>query len=261
METPDENQASKLLQAQIHTWNHIFSFINTISLKCAVDLGIPDIIHKYGQPMPLPKLIASLPIHPSKTHFVCRLMSLLVHSGILSHQKVAEDDDPEDGYALNDASKLLLMNNPLSVTPLLLAVLDPIIIKPFFFLSSWLKNDSPTPFDMVHGMNLWEYAANEPQLNQTFNDAMANDAQLVTSVVIETCKDKFEGLESLVDVGGGTGTLAKAIAETFPQMECTVLDLPHVIAGLQGSKNLKYIAGDMFEEIPPAEAILLKVVD
>ncbi|MED6214480.1 hypothetical protein PIB30_103500, partial [Stylosanthes scabra] len=38
------------------------------------------------------------------------------------------------------------------------------------------------------------------------------------------CKGVFEGLESLVDVGGNTGTMAKAIAETFPQMECTVFE-------------------------------------
>lgn len=42
-------------------------------------------------------------------------------------------------------------------------------------------------------------------------------------------------------------------------MQCIVLDLPHVVAGLQGAENLKYVGGDMFEAIPPADSILLKV--
>ncbi|KAJ9686221.1 hypothetical protein PVL29_015227 [Vitis rotundifolia] len=87
---------------------------------------------------------------------------------------------------------------------------------------------------------------------------MASDARLVTSVLLKEGKAVFEGLNSLVDVGGGTGTVAKAIANAFPHLNCTVLDLPHVVAGLQGSQNLNYFAGDMFEAIPPADAILLK---
>ena len=32
-----------------------------------------------------------------------------------------------------------------------------------------------------------------------------------------------------------------------------------MVDGLEGRKNLNYIAGDMFEAIPPADAVLLKV--
>ncbi|KAG2391465.1 O-methyltransferase 3 [Vigna angularis] len=99
-----------------------------------------------------------------------------------------------------------------------------------------------------------------PDLTSYLNDAMASDAQLITSSVIEKCKGVFMGLESLVDVGGGTGTMGKVIAASFPQLECIVFDLPHVVSGLQGSENLKYVGGDMFEEIPPTDAILLKEI-
>ena len=53
--------------------------------------------------------------------------------------------------------------------------------------------------------------------------------------------------------------MAKAISEAFPHIDCTVFDLPHVVSNLQGSKNLKYVGGDMFEAVPPADAVLLKV--
>lgn len=90
---------------------------------------------------------------------------------------------------------------------------------------------------------------------------MANDSRLSISVIIEHCKEIFEGLKSLVDIGGGTGTMAKSIADMFPQINCIVLDLPHVIEGCEGSKNLSYVGGDMFKFIPSADAILLKVIN
>ncbi|KAK7274542.1 hypothetical protein RIF29_15636 [Crotalaria pallida] len=254
----EELDSAKLLRAQSHIWDHIFSFINSMFLKCAVDLGIPDVIHKYGKPMPLSKLIASLPIHPTKTSCIYRLMRLLIHSGFFSQHK-EEEEEEEVEYVLTDTSMLLLKDHPLSVTPFLLAMLDPILTKPWYQFSTWLKNDVTTPFETAHeGMMLWDYAGSDPNLNNKFNDGMASDARLVTKVLVEKFKEVFDGLESLVDVGGGTGTMAKEVAGSFPQLECIVLDLPHVVAGLQGSENLKYVGGDMFEAIPPTDAILLK---
>ncbi|KAJ7964120.1 O-methyltransferase [Quillaja saponaria] len=128
-------------------------------------------------------------------------------------------------------------------------------------MSDWFKSDNLTPFDTAYGMNFWDYAGHNPKFNRIFNDAMASDAGLTASVVIEKCKGVFKGLESLVDVGGGTGTMAKAIAKEFEHLDCTVFDLPHVVADLQSSPdNLKYVGGDMFQAIPPADATLLKSI-
>ncbi|KAM3247444.1 hypothetical protein P3L10_009211 [Capsicum annuum] len=89
---------------------------------------------------------------------------------------------------------------------------------------------------------------------------MASDARLVISTVIENCKAVFEGLKSLVDLGGGTGTVAKSVANAFPEINCTVLDLPHVVERCEGSKYVSYVGGDMFKFIPPADVILLESI-
>ncbi|KAF3443203.1 hypothetical protein FNV43_RR12884 [Rhamnella rubrinervis] len=254
-----EENGTELLRAQAHIWNHILKFINAMSLKCAIQLGIPDIIHSHGKPLTLSQLISSLPIHHSKTPFVYRLMRILVHNGFFEVQKLDEDDG-EECYALTDASRLLVKDNPLSVTPFLLALLDPTLTQPWHHLSTWFQNDDRTPFETANGMALWEYAGHNPRFNNLFNDAMVSDARLVTSAVMEKCKGVFERLESLVDVGGGTGTLAKAIATEFPHIECTIFDLPHVVGDLEGSENMKYVGVDMFEEVPSADAVLLKCI-
>ncbi|KAH7577003.1 hypothetical protein ACOSQ2_002295 [Xanthoceras sorbifolium] len=252
---------SELLQAQAHVWNHIFNFINSGSLKCAIQLGIPDIIHKHAKPMTLTHLVSALPIHPTKTRCVYRLMRILVHSRFFALQKVIKNDqeeEEEEGYVLTDACKILLKDHPLSVTPFLLAMLDPIFLKPWDCISTWFGNDNHTPFETAHGKTFWEYVGQEPKLNHFFNEAMASDSRLATSVLIHKCKDVFVGLKSLVDVGGGTGTVSKAIAKAFPHLDCIDFDLPHVVADLQDEANIKYVGGDMFVAIPPADAILLK---
>ena len=62
----------------------------------------------------------------------------------------------------------------------------------------------------------------------------------------------------MVDVRGGTRTMARIIYEAFPHMTCTVLDLPHNVANLPNGENLMLV-GDMFQSIPSADAILMKV--
>ncbi|XP_071940041.1 probable O-methyltransferase 3 [Coffea arabica] len=119
MDLGRNGDANKLLQAQAHIWNHIFNFINSISLKCAIQLGIPDINHKHVKPMSLDELTNALPIGNAKAPFVYRLMRILIHSGFFIEAKVTQHDE-EEGYMLTTSSKLLLKDEPFSVTPCLI---------------------------------------------------------------------------------------------------------------------------------------------
>ncbi|KAG5586386.1 hypothetical protein H5410_046820 [Solanum commersonii] len=67
-------------------------------------------------------------------------------------------------------------------------------------------------------------------------------------------------MKSLVDVGGGIGIVAKVLADAFLELNCIIFDLPHVIEGCEGIKNLSYVGGDMFKFIPSTNVILLKWV-
>ncbi|CAH2068535.1 unnamed protein product, partial [Thlaspi arvense] len=235
MDLVNDVEDRELLHSHAHIVNHIFNFINSMSLKCAVQLGIPDVVNKHGRPMTLSELIAALSIKPSRAQSVFQLMRMLVHSGFFLKQNVLQNDEEEEGYLLAPVSRLLLKDDPLSLTPFLLAMLDPIVTNPWHHLSEWFQSDDPTAFATAHGRTIWEHLGDEPKFNLLFNEAMASDA-------------------------GGTGAMAKSIAEAFPHLKCSVLDLPRVVAGLQGSKNLEYVAGDMFEAIPRADAVLLKWV-
>nr|AAR09603.1 O-methyltransferase [Mentha x piperita] len=253
----EESTVEELLDAEAHVWNHIFSYINSMSLKSALQLGIPDIIHKHGNPITLSQLADALNINKAKTDGLFRLMRLLEHSKFFDKVKV-EGEGEEEAYSLTRASRLLLRDEPSSLAPYIRAMLDPNFMDPFHHLSEWLGSECPSPFEFKHGRSLWEYAGIEERWNQLFNQAMANDAKLVTSILVKECRHIFQGLESLVDVGGGAGTVAKVVADAFPGLKAVVLDLPHVVADLATSENLRYVSGDMFEDIPRADAVLLK---
>lgn len=255
-------QATQLLNAQAHIWNHIFYFLNSMALKCAVQLSIPDAIQKHGKPITLSELAIALDIPPTKVPFLNRLMRLLVHLDFFSKEK-----SPEIGefvFDLTINSQLLLKDHPLSQAPFALALLDQSLVDPAHHLSSWLRNDhSESPFHIAHGLSFWEHAGSVTKFNEYFNQAMASDARFVARLMFtnenESNTGLFKGIESLVDVGGGDGTMAKAIAEAYPELKCIVLDLPHVVDGLQGNGlNLVYVGGNMFEAIPHAQAVLLK---
>ncbi|CAI0458420.1 unnamed protein product [Linum tenue] len=255
------DNTSSLLQAQSHIWHHAFNFVTSMSLKCAVQLGLPEAVQAHSGPISLPELISALSLPPAKAPYLHRLLRLVAHSGFLSlHNKLND----VERYSLTPAGQLLLSDNPYNAGSLLLAVLDPVLTEPFHRMSAWFRSenddDGTTPFSATHGGKMvWEYMAMEPEFATLFNDAMARDSCLIAEVVVKEGRSAFEGVGSLVDVAGGTGNMAKALAKAFPGMSCTVLDLPHVVSGLEdGGNNVKYVAGDMFESIPAADAVLLK---
>ncbi|CAH1416634.1 unnamed protein product [Lactuca virosa] len=240
MSLQNGEQSKEMLNSEAHIWNHVFSFVNSMSLKCAIELQIPDIIDGHGAPMLLSELVEALPINKERTTFVYRLMCILVHSGFFVKQSLStttgnDEEEETEGYLLTPASRLILKEEPFSIRPLLLFMLDPILMDPWQNMSKWFQNKDITPFHTTHGKSMWDLASQEPKVNQFINETMA-----------------------IVDVGGGTGTIAKAIAKAFPNISCISFDLPHVVNGLEGSKNMSYVCGDMFEAIPKADAVFLK---
>ncbi|KAK9150294.1 hypothetical protein Syun_008603 [Stephania yunnanensis] len=132
-------------------------------------------------------------------------------------------------------------------------------LKPWESFGGWLKGgDGETAFEVAHGKNLWNYGVENVEFCNSFNASMAASSRVMSSVLVTKYKAMFEGVTSLVDVGGGIGSMGRAIAKAFPHIKCSVLDLPHVVASCKGTENLEFVAGDMFQAIPSADALLLK---
>lgn len=84
------------------------------------------------------------------------------------------------------------------------------------------------PFNKAYGMTAFEYHGTDPRFNKVFNKGMADHSTITMKKILENYKG-FEGLKSLVDVGGGTGAVVNMIVSKYPTIKGINFDLPHVI--------------------------------
>lgn len=251
MGSENEHKASELFEVQAHLYNQLFSFLRPVSIKWAVELGIPDIIQNHGKPITLPELVSALRIPEAKAGCVHSVMRLLAHNKIFAIVKI---DDNKEAYALSPTSKLLVKGTDHCLTSMVKMVTNPTGVELYYQLTKWTSKEDLTIFDTT----LWDFMQQNSAYAELFNDAMESDSNMMRFAMSD-CKSVFEGITSLVDVGGGTGNTVKIISEAFPTLKCIVFDLPNVVEGLTGNNYLSFVGGNMFESIPQADAILLKV--
>uniref|UniRef100_A0ACD5U0W5 Uncharacterized protein n=1 Tax=Avena sativa TaxID=4498 RepID=A0ACD5U0W5_AVESA len=244
-----------LLDGQLVLWHNTFSYIKSMALKSTLDLGIADAIHHQGGKASLPQIVAKATLQPSKISCLRRLMRVLTVCGVFATEHSA---DGEAVYALTPASRLLV--GSVNMVPIMNMLLHPILVSPFSDLGTWFQQELPDPelFKLKHGKTFFELADHDPSYNKLLNDGMASDSRLLMDIAIRECPGVFQGIGSLVDVAGGHGGAAQAIAKAFPDVKCSVLDLDHVVAKAPTGTAVEYIAGDMFESVPPADAVFLK---
>ncbi|KAJ3696817.1 hypothetical protein LUZ61_000522 [Rhynchospora tenuis] len=251
MESPD------MLNAEATLWSQIFSFLKSMTLKCAIEIGIPNAIHNHGQPMTLYELHDALSLPINNKPNLRRILRMLTHVGFLSVRQNT-GTDTELVYDLTPISRLVINKpNSSSLSSFVLAMLDFTFVKSSLHLGDRLKQDKLETFEMAHGCTLWELTGQSPEFNTLFSNAMASDSSFLSDFIIKH-GNVFQGISSLVDVGGGSGSVSMAIAKAFPDIQCTVLDLPHVVSHLPDDGLVKFVSGDMFCYIPPVDAIFLK---
>jgi hypothetical protein len=251
-------ECGDMLNAQSELWNLTFSYIKSMTLKCAIELGIPNAIHNHSQPMTLHELHAALSLPINNKPNLWRLLRLLTHLGFLVVQDTSKNKAAV--YDLTPISRLVInKTDSSSLLPFAFAMLDFSIVKPSLHLGDWFKQDKLEICEMAHGSTIWELTGQRPEFNKLINDAMASDSSFVSDFIINEHGNVFQGISSLVDVGGGSGTVAIAITKAFPKIECIVLDLPQVVGHLPNNGSVKFVSGDMFSNIPSADAVFLKV--
>ncbi|KAL5203279.1 hypothetical protein ABZP36_014231 [Zizania latifolia] len=257
------NENASLLDAQVELYGNTFAFIKSMALKSAMDLRIADAIHHHGGGATLAQIAAEVTIHPSKISCLRRLMRVLVVSDIFTVQHPAPSaaDEDEPVYMLTPSSRLLVGSS--NLVSLMSVILIPTIVTPFLAIGKWFQNNlvpDQCIFKHTHGQSFWELTNNDAALDAHFNDAMVSDSRFVMDIFVKEHGEVFQGINSLVDVAGGHGAAAQAISKAFPEVKCRVLDLGHVIAKAPIGTDVEYISGDMFDSIPPANAVLLKWV-
>lgn len=251
-----------LLDAQLELWHHTLCYIKPMALKSAIDLHIADAIHDHGGNATLRQIAAKVRIHRSKLPYLGRLMRVLTVTGVFSVELPTADGRDEHVYGLTSATRLLLSSTTTNLSPTLTFMLHSAAVSPFLHLGEWFLRELPDPsvFEMAHGQNFWDFASHDVKLAKIFDDAMIADSRFAMDIIVKECGNLFHGISSLIDVAGGLGGASQSISKAVPHVKCSVLDLPHIVARAPAGTDVDYIAGDMFESIPPANAVFLKVL-
>jgi hypothetical protein len=246
-----------LLDAEHELWRTSFSYIKSMAIKSALDLCLADAIHHHGGSATLSQIVARVTLHPSKIQCLRRLMRVLTLSSVFTIQPDGGGGEPL--YALTPLSRLLVGSQ--NSASIMAFVLNPVLVTPFLGIGEWFQHALPDPsfFEHTHGKALWEMAGHDAALDVLVNSAMVSDSRFIMDIAVREAGDVFRGLSSLVDIGGGLGAAAQVISEAFPHVECSVLDLEHVVINAPVGTNDEYVAGDMFQSITPANAAYDKV--
>ncbi|KAF0925214.1 hypothetical protein E2562_015626 [Oryza meyeriana var. granulata] len=252
------NGQASLLDAQLELYWNTFAVIKSMAFKSALDLRIADAVHHYGGAATLAEVASKVTLHPSKIPCLRRLMRVLTVSGVFAVAGGGGGDEPV--YELTPASRLLVGSANLAT--IMSMILHPMLVVPFLGVGEWFRRELPDPciFKQAHGQSLWELTDRDPAFDALINDGMVSDSRFIMDFVVREHGEVFRGIGSLVDVAGGLGAVAQVIAKAFPEVKCSVMDLGHVVAKAPGGTDVEYIAGDMFESVPPADAVLLKWV-
>ncbi|KAJ6969517.1 caffeic acid 3-O-methyltransferase 3-like [Populus alba x Populus x berolinensis] len=194
--------------------------------------------------------------------------ALLSPSDIASHLPTKNPDAPvmldhlPDGkverlYGLASVCKFLTKNEDgVSVNPLCLMNQDKFLMESWYHLKDAIL-EGGIPFNKAYGMTAFEYHGTDPRFNKVFNKGMSDHSKMAMKKILETYKG-FEGLASLVDVGGGTGAVVSTIVSKYPSIKGINFDLPHVIADAPAFPGVENVGGDMFVSVPKADAVFMK---
>ncbi|XP_052164522.1 probable O-methyltransferase 2 isoform X3 [Oryza glaberrima] len=195
---------AELLQAQAELWCHTFGYLKSIALRCAVELGIPNAIHRNGGSASLPELLGTLPLAANKRSCLPRLMRFLVSFGIFKEDISREGTTTTTTtsvYQLTPVSRLLVdgigMNSNTEHTcqsTYVLVCVSQLQVGASLCLGNWLtSSDENTPFGMAHGMDFWDFTGHDAEYSMLFNKGMASDSHFVVNIVIHECAEVFVG--------------------------------------------------------------------
>ncbi|XP_048337575.2 acetylserotonin O-methyltransferase [Ziziphus jujuba] len=240
-------------QAKVEIWKYVFGYVEMAVVKSAIELGIAETIETHGNSITLSELASTLGCSPSHLH---RIMRFLIHRGIFKQTNTSQSASP--AYSQTPLSRLLMRSGQVhSMAAFLLLESSPPMLAPWHGLSARIRSAGSSPFEAANGEDVWSYASANPAHSRLINEAMACNARVAVSAIVERGKDVFNGIRTVVDVGGGTGTALGMLVKAFPWIRGINFDLPHVVCDATESEGVENFGGDMFDSVPKADAVFI----
>lgn len=212
------------------------------ALQVAAQLGIADLIAE--NPKTADQLAKIVGVHADPLY---RVLRALASVGIFK-------ESSDSHFGNTPLSEAIRADVPGSVR-------DSVIMRPMdAFLLAWsrlmdvVRTGKPS-FKDVNGCEQWEYFRRHPDIGEIFNKGISARTSQVTSALLQSYD--FSQFETLIDVGGGLGTVLAAILNEFPHLHGCLYEQSSAIEGARSFleaqgviSRCKLVAGDFFESVP-----------
>jgi SAM-dependent methyltransferase len=110
-------------------------------------------------------------------------------------------------------------------------------------------------FPRIFGTDFWAWLGTNPAERAAFDHAMeqGKERRLERLASVD-----WRGDETVVDVGGGNGSLLAGLLRRQPGLRGIVFDLPETVRDEASlGDRIEFVAGDFFESVPPADVHVL----
>lgn len=104
------------------------------------------------------------------------------------------------------------------------------------------------PFASTTGRSFFDWMADHPERGAVFDAAMDAGGRM-HALVLDAALD-WGDVQSVCDVGGGTGALLTTLLDRRTALRGCLLDQPNVVARAPGHPRLDIIGGDFFGAVP-----------
>ncbi len=116
------------------------------------------------------------------------------------------------------------------------------------------ESGAPT-FPRIHGSEFWSWLGEHPGDRAAFDRAMVDGSE---HRAYRLAALDWRGDETIVDVGGGNGSLLVALLERLPEQSGIVFDLPETNRDEASlGERCTFVAGSFFERVPPGNVYIL----
>jgi hypothetical protein len=191
-----------------------------------------------------------------------RLLRALASIGLLFEQE-------GHAFRLTEAGSLLRSDHPESLHAMALLEEGPEHYAIWKHLIDMVRDGKQNGFLREFGAVAFGYAQKHPSYGTVFNQAMSSYGAVQTEWAIAAIRDEdFSKIHTICDVAGGHGHLMCGFLRAYPHLMGLVFDLPEVVhetdrlwaPKLGLADRCEYVSGDMFREVPLADAYLLKMI-
>jgi SAM-dependent methyltransferase len=212
------------------------------AVATAARLGIPESLA--DAPRTADEVAGKVRANPSATY---RLLRALASLGVLERNA----DGRFANTAVGDRLRAGVTGN---LKDMFIAETDRVHWHSWEKAADAVRTGKPQP-QPVFGLAAFEYYSKHPEEGEQFGKAMENVSGFAAQAVLEAYD--FSGVRTILDVGGGNGSLALLILSQHPQMQGKVFDLPYIesqakagIHAAGAAQRCEFHAGDFFQAVP-----------